>query len=663
MGHGQVISRLRRLATKSPRYIALRLLQEVRMESERVLAPAFARSITGKRLARWAGLDDVDALWTELSRRPYPVLTRGLDRRSYDEKYPGSSDAILGAAERAIAREINLLGTGPVRLSDEIDWLRDFKTGDRWPQQFCRSIDYVNRGRSSDVKVPWELSRLQWLLPVGQAYVLSGGDEKYAEEARDILLSWMAANPYAYSVNWCVAMESALRIQSWIWLFHVFATSTAWADPPFRERFLAMLYLHGAFTKVHIERSSINGNHLTADAAGLVFAGLFFGGIGDADHWADEGWRTLEEEILKQVHPDGVDFEASVPYHRLVAELFVLPARYRKLLGKPISPDYSMRLRNMAQFTLAYSRPDGTSPVWGDADDGRALPLGTQPLSDHRYLVGLIGDTVGDQRLLEGAHASDELAWHGISVDGKHTMTSTAFRDGGFYILANADNHVFIDCGPIGLAGLGGHGHNDVLSFEAWLAGGPLVVDPGSYVYTADFAARNRFRSTQAHNTVLIDNEEINRFYAPDNLWNLHEDAKAELVEFVVGDGHARFVGCHHGYERLPAPSSVQRIIELDFNAGALTVCDTIETNGTHEIAVSLHFAPEIQVSINADTFTLTRGEAQFTLTWEDATWHSLIAEAEVSPSYGVRLPTRKIVWKKTITGNTKFIVKIRPLQ
>ena len=88
--------------------------------------------------------------------------------------------------------------------------------------------------------------------------------------------------------------------------------------------------------RLHIERSSINGNHLTADAAGLVFAGLFFEGIGDADRWAADGWRTLETEILMQVHPDGVDFEASVPYHRLVAELFLLPARYRQVRGLPV---------------------------------------------------------------------------------------------------------------------------------------------------------------------------------------------------------------------------------------------------------------------------------------------------------------------------------------
>ena len=70
----------------------------------------------------------------------------------------------------------------------------------------------------------------------------------------------------------------------------------------------------------------------------------------------------------------------------------------------------------------------------------------------------------------------------------------------------------FIDCGPIGLAGRGGHGHNDALSFEAWLEGAPLVIDRGSFVYTGSFEKRNEFRSTASHNTPSVDGEEINRF-------------------------------------------------------------------------------------------------------------------------------------------------------
>ena len=89
-----------------------------------------------------------------------------------------------------------------------------------------------------------------------------------------------------------------------------------------------------------ISRSAdINGNHYTADLAGLVMAGHFFGDFGDAQRWRDVGWSGLQDEIVRQVFSDGVDFEASSAYHRLVFELFLWPALYRQACGEQVGAD------------------------------------------------------------------------------------------------------------------------------------------------------------------------------------------------------------------------------------------------------------------------------------------------------------------------------------
>jgi hypothetical protein len=618
--------------------------------------------MSGRRLARWGGQASVDGLWNKLASHPYPARTQLVDRRAYDRSFPGSAEIIFAAAERALRHEVDLLGTGLVRMGTDIDWLQDFKTGDRWPVQFCKAIDYNNKGRPSDVKIPWEISRLQWLLPVGQAYLLSEGDERYAQGARAVLESWIDNNPYAYSVNWSCTMEPALRLQTWTWLFHVFAKSQAWSAPTFRDKFLTSLYLHGAFTEIHIERSTINGNHLTADAVGMVFAGLFFRGIGAAERWQHEGWRSLNEEIASQVHLDGIDFEASVPYHRLVAELFGMAARYRLASGLSVEKPYADRLAAMAHFTESYSRPDGTSPHWGDADDGRSLPLGTQALSDHRYLPGLIANTIGASSWA-GTYG-DELFWHAVPDDEGVTdlpMTSTRFDVGGVFILADASNHVFIDCGPVGLAGLGGHGHNDALSFEAWLQGVPVVVDPGSYVYTADFDARNHFRSTSMHNTVQVDCEEINRLHAPDNLWNLHDDARARLIEFTADRETSRFRGAHSGYDRLADVTVIRRSITLDHLTGMLTIEDFVDAAGEHTLKVPLHLSSEADIDRSSGQFNILVREKRFALSWEGADWELHTTESSVSPSYGVRIPAQVIVWQKRLSGSGQLKIMLRP--
>ena len=46
-----------------------------------------------------------------------------------------------------------------------------------------------------------------------------------------------------------------------------------------------------------------------------------------------------------------MDFEGSVPYHRMATELFFYPARYRELTGLKVSSAYRERVVAMARFS------------------------------------------------------------------------------------------------------------------------------------------------------------------------------------------------------------------------------------------------------------------------------------------------------------------------
>src|SRR6185369_12436594 len=109
--------------------------------------------------------------------------------------------------------------------------------------------------------------------------------------------------------------------------------------------------------------------------------------------------------------------------------------------------------------------------------------------------------------------------------------------------------------------GRGGHGHNDCLSFEAVLNGVQLVVDPGSYVYTASYEWRNRFRSTRFHNTPVIDEQEQSRFLGAQYLWSLRADAKPTVLEWRTTSRLDVLRASHSGYTRLANPVTVMRTI------------------------------------------------------------------------------------------------------
>jgi hypothetical protein len=48
-----------------------------------------------------------------------------------------------------------------------------------------------------------------------------------------------------------------------------------------------------------------------------------------------------------------------------------------------------------------------------------------------------------------------------------------------------AGHYLLVTNGIVGTNGFGNHKHNDLLSFEYHHHGVPLIVDPGSYVYTS----------------------------------------------------------------------------------------------------------------------------------------------------------------------------------
>src|SRR5262249_7247225 len=150
--------------------------------------------------------------------------------------------------------------------------------------------------------------------------------------------------------------------------------------------------------------------------------------------------------------------------------------------------------------------------------------------------------------------------------------------------------------GIVGTGGFGNHKHNDHLGFELHIAGTPIVVDPGSYVYTSDPEARNRFRSTASHNTVSVDGEEQNEFRA-DLLFRMLEKGNPRLLD--VGDGgHLLFSrGRHSGYPRLPQPIVHERSLALSRQDGAITIDDVLEGGGAHRVRWHFHFAPGVEVS------------------------------------------------------------------
>jgi uncharacterized heparinase superfamily protein len=647
------IQKLKRILRKPPSYIIFRIIHELSSYFDKYFSPARAKKYKLNYILKKLGDHTLHDLWNRLSLGPYATLTSSIDIKLIENEI--DVERIFYLADCALQNKINIFGSGLISLGANIDWLKDYKSGFSWKIEYCKKIDYINLSRASDVKFPWEVSRLQWIIPLGQAYLLTKNDS-YAAKVKNILIDWIESNPYAYSVNWSCTMEVALRIIIWTWLFKVFSKSESWQCQLFQEKFICSLYLHGEFTERYIEKSDINGNHYTADAVGLLFAGLFFDSGEDAERWKISAWNILLQEIEIQVTSDGVDFEGSVPYHRLVQELFLYGALYWKAKGLSVPKTYRDQLVRMAKFTDAYSRNDGSIPLLGDADDARVLPFGSQGLNDHRYIIGAVGIALNDKELIESAvNWTSESIWifgvEKVFLQQKNTKfsnspKSTAFMEAGYYIMKNDKDHIFIDCGPVGLGGRGGHGHNDILSFEAALNGVHLITDCGAYTYTGCFKLRNQFRGTSSHNTPQINGLEINRFIREDYLWDLIPDAQHKVMKWSCDNTVDEFVGEHTGYMRLSPPILVTRKFKLCHRTHFFQIIDDISGDKSKvKIEIPFHIATGVELKEESEGIILKKNNKKFRMIFESQnTFEIKILPTKISFSYGVQEESKKII-------------------
>ena len=228
------LQRALRAKHRPPSEVWRRLVQEVGALPDRYRAPP-GSILSGDEFAQVFGASNLDGLWMLLTDIEFPAVTTAEQAGEIAKRYPEEAHRIETAAKQIMSGKIKILAYENTVSNLQPDWSQDFVSGYRWPNSYFRDLDLNDLGRTSDVKVPWELSRMQWLIPVGQHYLISG-DEACADFTAAMIANWITQNPYGRGVNWGIAMEAAMRIITWSWFFHVFAASMAWNESGFREK-------------------------------------------------------------------------------------------------------------------------------------------------------------------------------------------------------------------------------------------------------------------------------------------------------------------------------------------------------------------------------------------------------------------------------------------
>ncbi|MBI5412946.1 alginate lyase family protein [Candidatus Peregrinibacteria bacterium] len=555
------------------------------------------------------------------------------------------------SADKLCGHYFDLLGSGPKHLGNQINWQWDFVNNYDFPLIESKNIVYDNDG-GKDIKIPWELSRFQFLPTLIKAYE-NFHDEKYAIEAKELIRQWILKNPLAIGANWKCTMEVAIRACNFALAWNFLKNTDSWKEENFKREFLTSIVEHGKFIYRNLEYGAgFNGNHLLSDLTGLLFLGILFPQIVESRKWKAKAMKDLETEMRNQIYADGVDFEASIAYHRLVCELFGYSVLIGGLNLMRFSDAFRRKLELMFEFVWYYTKPNGLAPNIGDSDDGRLFIFEDYfawKKNEHSHLFRL-------------AYQLFPLNKKFIQNDEK---TSAGFTNGGIYIMRKNNFYCIVDAGKNGQNGNGGHAHNDTLSFEL-AYGEDFIIDPGTYTYTANPVERIKFRGTRMHNTVTIDGEEMNRF-RNDTLFGIHDDAKPKVNKWQSDTQIDVLDVQHDGYMRLKKPIIHRRIFEFNKNNFSLTITDHLipKRKSANADAFALewnfHFASGVNLERKGTQILAESNGVKIEIQIpQELAQQAEISICEFSPSYGVKYDSAvlRIKYKTLVNGNYKFTFK-----
>lgn len=582
----------------------------------------------------------------------------------------GAETYFIDAADRIVSGRIDLLGYGSLFVGTDIDWHREPLSSKSSPRKHWKEFDELDSSETGNKKVIWELNRHQHFFTLGVAYWLTA-DERYATVFVEHLESWMEQNPPGIGINWASSLEVAFRAMSWIWAFHFFRESDALTPSVFYEA-LKFLHHHGSHIERYLSKYYSPNTHLTGEGLGLYYLGTQLPFLERAPQWRKLGEGILFTEITKQIYEDGVYFEQSTWYQRYTVDIYSHFVILRALTGESSfegnSADLERRLQSAFDALMHLTMPDGRMPLIGDDDGGRLLPLTSSASDDFRgsLAVGSILFDRTDQRRAAGP-ASQEVLWltgaEGINAFRALRPTepetpSMYFAKGGYCVMRDGwevtDNCLIVDCGEVGSLA-GGHGHADALSIELAMHGRTLLVDSGTYTYHDTRELRDYFRSTEAHNSLVIDGRSSSE---PGKAFNWMSRADAHCSAWIGEERFDLFEGSHYGYRRLADPATHHRNI-LFLKNDYWIVRDHVETAGEHDYSLNFHFDHGVKTAIGDDATWVGGDDHRIYTFGDNGSWQQ--KESWISKNHGNRVNAPFLRFVSSGDGPQEFFTFILP--
>lgn len=480
--------------------------------------------------------------------------TVAFDRRLVDIRTPAKSDR--EEAEKVLAGQI---------------------MGHDWSQ----GIDWQANPRGY---IEWSIRihYLPYLRPLMSAW-WETQDARYAKGVERLVTDWMRCNPVPYGVRagglaWGHSLVGATRpFSSTVEAFCVLCTCPQTEDRSILDM-LKSFYEHQMYLLQF--QSFPPSNKTIAEARTITALGCAFPEFREAPFWREEGERRLLDDLRVQVLPDGASYELTPGYQMAIASWFLEAFEVARKFNHPLGPELEAGIRRMYDWLVAITRPDFSRPSVSDAGS-----------TDSKY-----GGSIERPGRVLG---SPSAIW--VGTEGREgtapAYTSIALRDSGYFVLRSGwdrdARYLLFEGGPFGRF----HQHEDMLSIDVYAYGVPFIVDPGITSYFPN-PWTTFYRTTAAHNTVLVDGRGQNRRRQTVPEWV--ESARDRTVWRSDDRSDVAVATYDAAYEGLEARLSHRRAV-MFVKPDYFLVLDELSGEGTRTYEALFHFMP-YRVLIEPDT-------------------------------------------------------------
>jgi hypothetical protein len=423
------------------------------------------------------------------------------------------------------------------------------------------------------------------------------------------------------------------------------------------------------------------GNHLLGECSALFCIATLYPLFLNSARWRKRSTAILNRLVPRVMLPDGVYAEQATGYFRFVAEFLFQVLFLARGSGQQLSGVVRERLANGLDFINNLATDCTDVPMIGDSDTGLAIGWRLSDFWDFTSLPAIGSVLLEEPRLADGLSTFPAEAYLMLGEKGLNRFESLkskvapenapallspllVFPDGGYYVSRDEQFKVILDSGPLGIAPAYGHGHADGLSFMLHYQGRPVIVDPGTFTYNGAPLWRNYFRSTEAHNSLRIDNKDP---VEPIGTFRWSSPLKIEKEPPIEGDRWRLLWGAVNWGQ------FVHRRFVIHVMGEGIIVLDYVDGAGEHELEWRIHFDPHwtvlkgesgslmaefetrrldmVFLSRHSDEVSLLNGEMDPVGGWYSRYYGSKVAAATVTGRMNVQLPSGVLMAVKSSGG------------